>query len=142
MVTARAPCLCLKFITQLPDVSREEYYSTAIAILTIANIFAIIFAALTSIYDRQKHTPAHWLSGEGELVRKASFKTEDDEKAGQIAIVKRRLAWCYPPPPASCTGLYIYFAKKKIHLAAKHRSGVSLLRPYCHYLPLRAGDGF
>ncbi|WP_259653943.1 2-hydroxycarboxylate transporter family protein, partial [Salmonella enterica] len=26
--------------------SREEYYSTAIAILTIANIFAIIFAAL------------------------------------------------------------------------------------------------
>lgn len=59
--------------------SREEYYSTAIAILTIANIFAIIFAALLDMIG--KNTP---LSGEGELVRKASFKTEDDEKAGQI----------------------------------------------------------
>lgn len=60
--------------------SREEYYSTAIAILTIANIFAIIFAALLDMIGK-KYT---WLSGEGELVRKASFKTEDDEKAGQI----------------------------------------------------------
>ncbi|EAB9518835.1 citrate/sodium symporter CitN [Salmonella enterica subsp. enterica] len=60
--------------------SREEYYSTAIAILTIANIFAIIFAALLDMVGK-KYT---WLSGEGELVRKASFKTEDDEKAGQI----------------------------------------------------------
>ena len=60
--------------------SREEYYSTAIAILTIANIFAIVFAALLDIIGK-KHT---WLSGEGELVRKASFKVEDDEKAGQI----------------------------------------------------------
>ena len=60
--------------------SREEYYSTAIAILTIANIFAIVFAAILDIIGK-KHT---WLSGEGELVRKASFKVEDDEKAGQI----------------------------------------------------------
>lgn len=60
--------------------SREEYYSTAIAILTIANIFAIIFAALLDMIGK-KYT---WLSGEGELVRKASFKTEGDEKAGQI----------------------------------------------------------
>ncbi|EEJ3348121.1 citrate/sodium symporter CitN [Salmonella enterica] len=59
--------------------SREEYYSTAIAILTIANIFAIIFAALLDMVGK-KYT---WLSGEGELVRKASFKTED-EQAGQI----------------------------------------------------------
>ncbi|EBH3679595.1 TPA: citrate/sodium symporter CitS [Salmonella enterica] len=51
--------------------SREEYYSTAIA---------IIFAALLDMIGK-KYT---WLSGEGELVRKASFKTEDDEKAGQI----------------------------------------------------------
>ncbi|EBR8520599.1 citrate/sodium symporter CitN [Salmonella enterica subsp. enterica] len=64
--------------------SREEYYSTAIAILTIANIFAIIFAIIfAALLDMigKKYT---WLSGEGELVRKASFKTEDDEKAGQI----------------------------------------------------------
>ncbi|HEB8777836.1 TPA: citrate/sodium symporter CitS, partial [Klebsiella pneumoniae] len=60
--------------------SREEYYSTAIAILTIANIFAIVFAAVLDIIGK-KHT---WLSGEGELVRKASFKVEEDEKAGQI----------------------------------------------------------
>lgn len=59
--------------------SREEYYSTAIAILTIANIFAIVFAAVLDIIG--KNTP---LSGEGELVRKASFKVEEDEKAGQI----------------------------------------------------------
>ncbi len=59
--------------------SREEYYSTAIAILTIANIFAIIFAALLDMIGKNTR-----LSGEGELVRKASFKTEDDEKAGQI----------------------------------------------------------
>ncbi|MCV4626177.1 2-hydroxycarboxylate transporter family protein, partial [Escherichia coli] len=58
----------------------EEYYSTAIAILTIANIFAIVFAAVLDIIGK-KHT---WLSGEGELVRKASFKVEEDEKAGQI----------------------------------------------------------
>ncbi|EDZ4517697.1 citrate/sodium symporter CitS [Salmonella enterica] len=56
--------------------SREEYYSTAIAILTIANIFAALLDMIGKKYT--------WLSGEGELVRKASFKTEDDEKAGQI----------------------------------------------------------
>ncbi len=50
--------------------SREEYYSTAIAILTIANIFAIIFAALLDMIGKKIHR----LSGEGELVRKASFK--------------------------------------------------------------------
>ncbi|MCZ0777942.1 2-hydroxycarboxylate transporter family protein, partial [Klebsiella pneumoniae] len=52
----------------------------AIAILTIANIFAIVFAAVLDIIGK-KHT---WLSGEGGLVRKASFKVEEDEKAGQI----------------------------------------------------------
>ena len=60
--------------------SREEYYSTAIAILTIANIFAIIYAAFLDIIGKKYPI----LSGEGELVRKASFKAEEDEKAGQI----------------------------------------------------------
>ena len=32
--------------------SREEYYSTAIAILTIANIFAIVFAAVLDIIGK------------------------------------------------------------------------------------------
>ena len=60
--------------------SREEYYSTAIAILTIANIFAIIYAAFLDIIGKKYPV----LSGEGELVRKASFKAEEDEKAGSI----------------------------------------------------------
>lgn len=60
--------------------SREEYYSTAIAILTIANIFAIVVAAFLDILG--KKYPG--LTGNGELVRKASFRAEDDEKAGQI----------------------------------------------------------
>ncbi|MDR9889302.1 citrate/sodium symporter CitS [Pseudenterobacter timonensis] len=59
---------------------REEYYSTAIAILTIANIFAIIFAAVLDVIG--KKYPA--LTGNGELVRKASFRAEDDEQAGPI----------------------------------------------------------
>ncbi|MDN4979455.1 citrate/sodium symporter CitS [Enterobacter hormaechei] len=59
---------------------REEYYSTAIAILTIANIFAIVFAALLDIIGKKYPV----LTGNGELVRKASFRAEDDEKAGQI----------------------------------------------------------
>ncbi len=60
--------------------SREEYYSTAIAILTIANIFAIVVAALLDILGK-KYTV---LSGEGELVRKASFKVDADEKVGEV----------------------------------------------------------
>lgn len=59
---------------------REEYYSTAIAILTIANIFAIVFAALLDIIGKKYPV----LTGNGELVRKASFRAEDDEKANQI----------------------------------------------------------
>lgn len=59
---------------------REEYYSTAIAILTIANIFAIIFAAVLDVIG--KKYPA--LTGDGELVRKASFRAEDDEQAGPV----------------------------------------------------------
>lgn len=59
---------------------REEYYSTAIAILTIANIFAIIFAAVLDVIG--KKYPA--LTGNGELVRKASFRAEDDEQAGPV----------------------------------------------------------
>jgi hypothetical protein len=77
--------------------SREEYYSTAIAILTIANIFAIVFAAVLDIIGK-KYT---WLSGEGELVRKASFKRKTMKKRARLPIAKPPSAWCYPPP-ASC----------------------------------------
>lgn len=77
--------------------SREEYYSTAIAILTIANIFAIVFAALLDIIGK-KHT---WLSGEGELVRKASLKSKTMKKRARLPIAKPPSAWC-SPPPVSC----------------------------------------
>ncbi|AKQ37180.1 citrate:sodium symporter [Salmonella enterica subsp. enterica serovar Ouakam] len=98
--------------------SREEYYSTAIAILTIANIFAIIFAALLDMIGK-KYT---WLSGEGELVRKASFKTEDDEKAGQITHRETVVAKKILP---SIGGVSIhYFAWMVLIVAALNASGL------------------
>ncbi len=61
---ARARRALSEIYHRLPGLPREEYYSTAIAILTIANIFAIIFAAPDMI--GKKYTRR---SGEGELVR-------------------------------------------------------------------------
>ncbi|STS80091.1 Na(+)Citrate OH(-) antiporter [Klebsiella pneumoniae] len=47
---------CRRFTTPSTGRSRaKEYYSTAIAILTIANIFAIVFAAVLDIIA--KNTP-------------------------------------------------------------------------------------
>ncbi|WJV62026.1 2-hydroxycarboxylate transporter family protein [Pectobacteriaceae bacterium CE70] len=60
--------------------SREEYYSIAIAILTIANIFAIVAAAVLDILG--KKYPA--ITGNGELVRKSSFQIDKDEKIGEV----------------------------------------------------------
>lgn len=77
--------------------SREEYYSTAIAILTIANIFAIIFAALLDMIGKNTlglAVKASW------FVRLPS-KPKMMKRPVRLPIVKRRLAWCYPPP-ASC----------------------------------------
>lgn len=75
--------------------SKEEYYSVAIAILTIANIFAIVAASLMDVLGKKMPS----LTGNGELVRKASFKVEDDEKpAGEIThrqiVVGLVLATC------------------------------------------------
>ncbi len=55
--------------------SKEQYYSVAIAILTIANIVAIVAAAvLNSIGEK---VPS--LTGNGELLRKSNFDVEESE---------------------------------------------------------------
>lgn len=60
--------------------SKEQYYSVAIAILTIANIVAIVAAAvLNTIGERM---PA--LTGNGELLRKSSFDVGEEEEAPKI----------------------------------------------------------
>lgn len=74
--------------------SKEEYYSIAIAILTIANIFAIVAASLLDVIG--KRMPV--LTGNGELVRKSNFQSEEDEKAGELTprhiVVGLVLATC------------------------------------------------
>jgi CCS family citrate carrier protein len=60
--------------------SKEQYYSVAIAILTIANIVAIVAAAvLNGIGER---FPS--MTGNGDLVRKSDFSVDVDEKAPTI----------------------------------------------------------
>ncbi|MCE0495540.1 citrate/sodium symporter CitS [Vibrio salinus] len=61
--------------------SKEQYYSIAIAILTIANIVAIVAAAvLNGIGDK---VPS--MTGNGELLRKSSFDVNEQE-APQISL--------------------------------------------------------
>ncbi len=62
--------------------SKEEYYSIAIAILTIANIVAIVAAAvLNGLGDR---FPS--LTGNGELLRNSSFDVGEEEKTPSITL--------------------------------------------------------
>ncbi len=74
--------------------SKEEYYSIAIAILTIANIFAIVAASLLDVVGKKMPS----LTGNGELVRNSNFQSEDDEKAGALSarhvVVGLVLATC------------------------------------------------
>jgi len=66
--------------------STETYYSVAIAILTIANVVAIICAAVLNTIG--KKMPA--LTGNGELIRnKAAFNVSPDK---EVAITPREIA--------------------------------------------------
>ena len=56
--------------------SKETYYSYAIAVLTIANIWAIVVAAVLNKIGKKYPE----LSGEGELVRAGNLELEEDEK--------------------------------------------------------------
>ena len=60
--------------------SKEQYYSVAIAILTIANIVAIIVAAVLNTIG--KKAPA--LTGNGDLVRNATLGDVEDGEAPKI----------------------------------------------------------
>ncbi|WPC73508.1 citrate/sodium symporter CitS [Vibrio porteresiae] len=66
--------------------SKEEYYSVAIAILTIANIVAIVAAAVLNSIGN-KHPS---LTGNGELLRKSSFDSSNNDK--EIKITPREIA--------------------------------------------------
>lgn len=112
--------------------SREEYYSTAIAILTIANIFAIIFAALLDMIG--KNTPG--LAVKVNWFVRLPSKPKMMKRPVRLPIVKRRLAWCYPPP-ASCWPMSLpkilpsiggvsihYFAWMVLIVAALNASGL------------------
>jgi len=65
--------------------SKEAYYSYAIAVLTIANIWAIVVAAVLNKLGKKYPV----LSGEGELVRAGNLELEEDEK---VEVTPRDMA--------------------------------------------------
>ena len=64
---------------------KEAYYSYAIAVLTIANIWAIVVAAVLNKLGKKYEA----LSGEGELVRAGNLQLEEDEK---VEVTPRDMA--------------------------------------------------
>ncbi|ENM5916810.1 citrate/sodium symporter CitS [Vibrio mimicus] len=66
--------------------SKEQYYSIAIAILTIANIVAIVAAAVINIIGEK--VPS--LTGNGELVRRT--KLDVSEEAKNLTVTHREIA--------------------------------------------------
>lgn len=65
--------------------SKEAYYSYAIAVLTIANIWAIVVAAVLNKLGKKYPV----LTGEGELVRAGNLVLEEDEK---VEVTPRDMA--------------------------------------------------
>jgi CCS family citrate carrier protein len=66
-------------VTGLP---KEQYYSVAIAILTIANIVAIIAAAILNSIGKKYPS----LTGNGELIRNSKFEVEEKEKEVTVTL--------------------------------------------------------
>lgn len=66
--------------------SKEQYYSVAIAILTIANVIAIVAAAILNGLG-QKYPS---MTGNGELIRNSSFDVKSEEKS--ITVTPRDIA--------------------------------------------------
>ncbi|SHO55185.1 citrate/sodium symporter CitS [Vibrio quintilis] len=98
--------------------SKEQYYSIAIAILTIANIVAIVAAAvLNGIGEKM---PA--LTGKGELLRKSSFDVEEHEAPDitprEIAIGLMLTASVYTLAYALSKHILPGFGNVKIHTFA------------------------
>lgn len=86
--------------------SKEQYYSVAIAILTIANIVAIIVAAALNILGEK--IPA--LTGNGELVR--SSKLDVSEEPKKLNVTHREIA--IGLMLAACVYTFAYALSKKI----------------------------
>ncbi|MCD9496587.1 citrate/sodium symporter CitS [Photobacterium carnosum] len=98
--------------------SKEQYYSAAIAILTIANIVAIIVAATLDTIG--KKFPA--LTGNGDLLRKASLDVEEAKKteitSRDIAIGLMLAACVYTISYALSKKILPGFGDVKIHTFA------------------------
>lgn len=99
--------------------SKQQYYSVAIAILTIANVVAIFAAALLNSLG-EKHPS---LTGNGELVRKSSFAANGDKPAPtitarEIAIGLMLAACIYTLSSALSTHILPGFGDIKIHTFA------------------------
>ncbi|MGP8305780.1 citrate/sodium symporter CitS [Vibrio sp. YIC-376] len=98
--------------------SKEQYYSVAIAILTIANIVAIVAAAvLNGIGERMPS-----LTGNGELLRKSNFNVEEQKEAKitprEIAIGLMLSACVYTFSAALSKEILPGFGDVKIHTFA------------------------
>ncbi|WP_319534957.1 2-hydroxycarboxylate transporter family protein [uncultured Vibrio sp.] len=98
--------------------SKEQYYSVAIAILTIANIVAIVAAAvLNGIGERMPS-----LTGNGELLRKSNFSVEEQKEAKitprEIAIGLMLAACVYTFSSALSKQILPGFGDVKIHTFA------------------------
>lgn len=99
--------------------SKEQYYSVAIAILTIANIVAIVAAAFLNTLGEKM--PA--LTGNGELLRKSSFDVGEDDVAPKITpreiAIGLMLATCvYTLSYALSKSILPGFGDVKIHTFA------------------------
>ncbi|PAS29641.1 citrate:sodium symporter, partial [Vibrio cholerae] len=86
--------------------SKEQYYSVAIAILTIANIVAIVAAAVINIIGEK--IPS--LTGNGELVR--SSKLDVSEEAKNLTVTHREIA--IGLMLAACVYTFSYALSKEI----------------------------
>ncbi|WP_200852757.1 2-hydroxycarboxylate transporter family protein, partial [Klebsiella pneumoniae] len=84
----------------------EQYYSVAIAILTIANIVAIVAAAVINIIGEK--IPS--LTGNGELVR--SSKLDVSEEAKNLTVTHREIA--IGLMLAACVYTFSYALSKEI----------------------------
>nr|WP_319552877.1 2-hydroxycarboxylate transporter family protein [uncultured Vibrio sp.] len=98
--------------------SKEQYYSIAIAILTIANIVAIVAAAvLNGIGERMPS-----LTGNGELLRKSNFSVGEQKEAKitprEIAIGLMLAACVYTFSAALSKQILPGFGDVKIHTFA------------------------
>lgn len=98
--------------------SKEQYYSIAIAILTIANIVAIVAAAvLNGIGERMP-----FLTGKGELLRNSNFNVEEQKEAKitprEIAIGLMLSACVYTLSSALSKEILPGFGDVKIHTFA------------------------